>query len=148
MSLKYYTLSELKQLSLDSARRFRAEYTFDDAGKAYNHASAVCGFENPPSTDPDYSTKQFWLVEQMNLWFYKDIQREYLIQFDVGDLKLGQVSRNLREIIATVEASFSEAQESPTTAHLFVDSTEVFSDCVVDTGLIDDIVGQDYREES
>ncbi len=146
MALKYYTLSELKQLSLDGAQRYRSAYTIDDADTAYNYAASSCGYENPLSSDADYAAKQYWLIEQMHLWFYKDIQKEYLTKFDVGDLKLGQVSRNLRDIVKALESSFQEAKSASDTAYLFMDAGEMFDNVVVGSGLMDDIIGNDYRE--
>lgn len=146
MALKYYTLSELKKLSLDSAQRYRSAYVIDDADKAYNYAASACGYENPLLSDADYAARQYWLIEQMNLWFYKDIQKEYLTKFDVGDLKLGQVSRNLRDIVTTMETSFSNAKSASDTAYLFVNADDMFDNIVVDSGLRDDPIGNDYRE--
>ena len=147
MSITYFNLSQLKQLALDSALRYRSEYTPVDADTAYNYAISRCGYENPANTDTDYYLKQYWLIENMKLWFYYNIHDRYLLKFDVADLKLSQATKNIKAAIDVAESAFAKAKEDVKTAYIFVDAEEVFAGTVVGTGLTDDVVGQDYREE-
>ena len=144
MSAKYYTLSELKQLALDSANTIglSSAFTIEDSDKAYDYAVGVCGFENPLSSDSEYTVKQRYLLTAMEMYFLKDVQRKYLLKFDVGDLKLGQISRGVREMIDALEASLDKAKKDPAIAHLFIDASGYFGKLVEKPGILDDAVGQ------
>lgn len=145
VSIIYSNLPQLKQLALNSALRYRTEYTPIDADTAYNYAVSRCGYENPLNTDTDYALKQYWLLEIMKLWFYYDIHDRYLLKFDVADLKLSQATKNIKAIIENFENAFVKAKEDVNAAHLFVNAEKVFAGSVIGTGLTDDVVGQDYR---
>lgn len=144
MSAKYYTLTEIKQLALDSANVMGLPdaYSYSDADKAYNYAAGVCGFANPLSSDENYSVKQRWLLEGMRLYFLRDVLARNVLQFDVGDLKLGMVAKRLSELVALSEEAFTNAKESPDTAHLFMNAASHFGQVVYKPGITDDAVGQ------
>lgn len=145
--MAYLTTAKLKERSLDSATRYRAEYDSTDSDVAYSYAIARCGYENPASSaDTDYVLKQYWLIETMKLWFYRDVLDRNLLKFDVGDLKAGQIRRGIKEQIDDMEAALAKAKESADSAHLFVSASEVFGeDMVVGSGIVDDMAGNDYR---
>lgn len=145
--MAYLTTAKLKERALDSAQRFRAEYDSNDSDVAYTYAIARCGYENPASSDADYVLKQYWLIEMMKLWFYRDILDRNLLKFDVGDLKAGQIRRGIKEQVDDMEASFAKAREATDSAHLFVTADAVFGEMVVGSGIVDDMAGNDYREE-
>lgn len=149
MSITYHTLAELKQLALDTANAIglATAYVSADADNAYNYATARCGFENPDSADADYYLKQHWLLEGMNLCFLYDVQRKYLLKFDVGDLRLGQISRMVRDMLQEREAALEKAKASSATAHLFVDAATYFGTMVVKSGIVDDAIGQSIDAE-
>lgn len=143
MSIKYYTLTELKQLALDDANLMGVT-TYTSADDAYNYASARCGYENPASlSDTDYYLQQHWLLVTMKLYFLNDAKQRYRLKFDVGDLKLGQVNRELRADIEALEKSFEEAKIDSKTAHIFINAVEYFGQVVLPSGIIDDAIGQD-----
>lgn len=145
--MSYFDLARLKSSVLESAQRYYAEYTAIDSENAYNFAVARCGFSNPASTDTDYVVKQYWLIEMMKLWFYRDIRDRYLLKFDVGDLKLSQATRNINAVIELIEKAFEQVRSDEKMAAIFFSATDIFADdSVVDNGLQDDAVGQDYRE--
>lgn len=150
MSVKYYSLAELKQLSLDSANimGLSEQYTFSDGDKAYNYSVGVCGFENPLPTDDNYPTKQRWLLEGMRMYFLRDALARNVLSFDVGDLKLGQVSKMLRELISESEKALTQAKESPETAHLFMNAAAHFGQVVYKPDMTDDAIGQPVGKDA
>lgn len=148
MSITYLDTSKLKALGLANGRRIDSTYELGDDGKAYDYATRRVGYENPSSVaDEDYATKQYWLIELMNLYFYHDQLRKHTPKFDVEGLKLSQVAKGLRELIKDIEAAFAAAREATTTAHLFIEADDLFTNIVDPHGLIDDAVGQDYRDD-
>jgi len=148
MAAKYYTLAELKQLALDSANVIGATtYVPADVESAYNIAVGFCGFENPTSSDIDYTLKQRYLIQAMELHFLKDVQKRYLLKFDIGDLRMGQVSREVREMIRDLEDSLASARNSPVTAGIFMNASDYFGKVVAKAGLTDDAVGQNIDPE-
>lgn len=151
MAIKYYTLPELKQLALDSANTIgtATEYDYLQVEKAYAYACARCGYENPADTDTDYYVKQRWLVEMMSLFFYYDIQNKYLLKFTLGDLRLGDVSKVVRDIIKAKEDGFIYASTKDTSSmHLLSgSSSSTFGTLVYSNGLVDDIMGQPMTTE-
>lgn len=144
MAAKYYTVPQLKELALASANAIglSAPYGDDDVDGAYDFAVSLCGYENPASSDSKYLLKQRYLIEAMSLFFFKDVQKKYLLKFDVGDLKLGQVGREVRQIIDGIEASLLKAREDPATASLFIKGSNYFGKVVVKPGIADDLIGQ------
>lgn len=149
MAAKYYSLPELKQLALESANTIGVQtaYTLDAVENAYNFAVGLCGFENPTASDTVYWDKQRYLLMAMELYFFKDVQKRYLLKFDVGDLKLGQVSREVREIIDGLESSLNKARQDPATAYLFIDAVSYFGTVVDKTGINDDAIGQSINPD-
>lgn len=141
MAIKYYSLSQLKERALLSAQRYRAEFDDDDASTAYTDACQRCGFENPLSTDEKYPERQKWLIELMNIWFLREYLNTTMSDFDLGDMKLGQVPRRVQEEIDRREKAFKEAKEDPKTAYLFMSATDLFSNMVYSSGIKDDAVG-------
>lgn len=118
--------------------------TYTSTDEAYNYATARCGFENPlSSSESDYYLKQHWLLIAMKLWFLNDAKQRYRLKFDVGDLKLGQVNRELRVDIEALEKSFEEAKIDSKTAHIFVNAVTYFGKVVLPSGITDDAIGQD-----
>lgn len=149
MAAKFYALAELKQLALDSANAIGLTTPYEpiDADKSYDSAVSFCGYENPNSSDADYLLKQRFLLEAMQLYFLKDVQRKYLLKFDVGDLKLGQVSREIREMIKDMSASLVNARDNPATAALFINAAEYFGQLVAAPGISDDAIGQSVKPD-
>lgn len=149
MATKYYTTPELKQLALDSANviGLQAAYTLETAENAYNYATGLCGFENPVASDPVYWDKQRYLLMAMELFFLKNVQKQYLLKFDVGDLKLGQVPREVREIIGGLENSLAKARQDPATAALFINAVSYFGKLVDKSGITDDAIGQSINPD-
>lgn len=144
MSIKHYTLAELKSVALDSANAMGlpTSYSLTDVERAYPYACARCGYENPAVTDTDYYIKQHWLLEMMQLYFYNDTRSKYLIKFDVGDLKLGQVAKMVNEIVSEKEKSFDKAKADPNVSHIFNNATTFFGNMVHPSGFTDDIFGE------
>jgi hypothetical protein len=149
MAIAYLDKDELKAIGLDNGQIYDPTYVRDpDGDKAYNYATRRCGYENPTSVaDVDYVVKQYWLIEMMGLYFLHDQYRRNVLKFDVEGLKRGQVARSLKEMIDKAEASFATAREANTTAHIFVSADDVFGVVVYGSGLVDDSVGEDYRED-
>lgn len=149
MTAKYYTLSEIKQLALDNANviGLTTQYLFNDSTNAYNYAVGLCGFENPDSSDVNYIYKQSILLDAMQLYFLKDVQKKYLLKFDVGDLKLGQVSRVVMEMIKDVSDSLAKAKDNPATAALFLNASSYFGTVVYKPGIADDAIGQSVNPD-
>ena len=143
MAAKCYNLAELKDLALRSANVIGLSTTYDsvDVDRAYHYATQLCGYENPESSDTDYLDKQKYLLMGMEHYFLKDVQRKYLLKFDVGDLKLGQVSRNVQGMIKDIEAAFEKAKNDPALAALFIDASAYFGEVVVGPGITDDATG-------
>ena len=100
MAARYYSLPELKELALDSANVIPVVTAFvsADTDKAYDFAVGRCGFENPVLTDADYSKKQHFLLQAMELHFLNAVLKQNLLKFDVGDLKLSQATKEIRRM--------------------------------------------------
>ena len=112
--VQYYTLAQLKQLALKNAQRYRSEYDDSDVTKAYTSACALAGFENPASSDvTDYALMQYWLINLMNLYFYKDIYDRKLLHHDIADLKINQVLKNIEKVIDKLEKAFKDTKDDP-----------------------------------
>lgn len=148
MALTYYSLVKLKELAMDSANTIGlpTQYREDDVDKAYGYACGRCGYTNPDASDADYGFKQTWLIEMMQVYFLRDVQNKYLLKFDVGDLKLGQVSRMVRDMLSDREAGFEKAKSDPNTAHLFVNAATYFGKSVFKSGIVDDMFGHSLDE--
>ena len=148
MAIKYYALSEIKNLGLKNAKKIDAAYIVSDVDHAYAYAAARCGFENPPSSDADYAIKQMWLIRMMTLYFYYDMLKPNSAKFDVEGLKLNQVVRNLRDkVIDPEEVAFKAAMSDIKMAHIFESAAEHFGVMVDSSGINDDAVGVFYDAE-
>jgi hypothetical protein len=150
VAVKYYTLAQLKELALEGARIFglsTGTYSITDAEKAYDYAVARCGFENPLQSDDDYLKKQHWLLEMMNLYFWRDVHKRSLLKPDVGDAKLGQIFRGARDAIKDIEAAFEKSRAAEDTAHIFVEATDHFGVTVRGSGITEDAIGQNIDPE-
>ena len=144
MAARYYSLSELKELALDSANVIPVVTAFEsaDTDKAYDFAVGRCGFENPALTDSDYSKKQHFLLQAMELHFLNAVLKQNLLKFDVGDLKLSQATKEIRRMLEGIDASLTKAAEDPSTAALFTDAVAYFGQIVHGAQITDDAVGK------
>ena len=148
MAAEYLDDITLKETGLKNGQRIDATYVIQPHGdEAYGYATRRCGFSNPIQSDEDYALKQYWLIEMMTLYFYKDQLRKYTPKFDVEGIKLSQVARGLREMIKDVEEQFDKAKDDILNAHIFTMdgvAETMFTDTVVDSGLDDDEIGDYY----
>lgn len=142
-----YTLSELKTLVLDQINQIKGlstAFVSTDSDEAYDWATMQCGFTIPDSTDTDKDKKFEWLIQRQRRWYMGRLRDIYSLRFDAGELRAGQIAKNLMTICETLDAAFNAAKNDAATASLFADSQAIFTDDVVSgPGLVDDRFGQD-----
>ena len=148
MSATYLEEIDLRELGLKNGQRMESTYVMNPNGNdAYGYATRRLGFSNPISTDEDYATKQFWLIEMMTLYFYHDQLRKHTPKFDVEGIKLSQVAKMLRTLINDIEKLLDKAKDDIATAAIFISedaAAAMFSDTIVDSGIRNDHVGDYY----
>ena len=140
---------DLKELGLKNGLRLESDYYVMNphGNNAYQYALRRLGFSNPTSADEDFALKQYWLIEMMTLYFYHDQLRKHVSKFDVEGLKLSQVAKALRGMIADIEKLLAAAKEDIMKAHIFVSEDEaaaMWADTAIDSGLLDDHTGDYY----
>lgn len=142
-----YTEAQIKALVLDQINNIKGldnSFMPSDADEAYDWAVMQCGFSVPASTDTDKDTKYQWLIQRMRRWYMGRLRDMYSLRFDAGELRAGQIVKNLMSICEALDTDFKEAKDDPATAALFVDSQAVFDDdMVIGPGFVDDRFGQD-----
>lgn len=150
MATKDYTESELKTLVLNQINNIKglsANFTSTDADEAYDEAVRECGFEIPPTDDNDKLFKYQWLIQRQRRWYLSRLYEQYILRFDVGELKARQIAKNLSQVIQSLDEQFGAAKSDPNNAHVFYNAENIFgSDIVISSGLIDDRIGQDITE--
>ena len=140
----YATATELQGLILDQLNKthgLKEDFLEEEAEEAYKTATQECGFIFPDLSDSDYGIKVLWLKERMRRWFMAAMWDQRVTRFDVSDMKASQMVAGLQKRVEHLDKTFNEAKESKTTAHIFLESTDMYG-----SGLL--VVGpgfEDYR---
>lgn len=145
-----YSVADLKTLVLNQVNGVKGmAASFPNADAAYDEAVRQCGFSNPEASDAAAEVKTDWLIQRMRRWFIEQLQIQYILRFDTGDLRSGQISRNLEKKIAAMDQAFSDAKNNDATAHLFIDASAFFGkEMVMTSGFVDSKLGEDLSGAS
>ena len=147
MATVTYTTQGLKLLVLTQINRIKglsASFEAGDADASYDEAVRECGFENPVAGDADRDIKYQWLMQRMRRWYLARLHEQYILRFDISDMRAGQVERSLEKIVSKLDEAFAEARTAEATAHIFLSQEDVFgSDLVVTSGFLDNAMGED-----
>ena len=148
MAAEYLDDDTIKETGLRNGQRMESTYSQQPHGdSAYGYATRRLGFSNPLSTDENYDTKQFWLIEMMTLYFYHDQLRKHTPKFDVEGIKLSQVAKMFRSLINDIEKLLDKAKDDMATATIFISedaAAALFADTIVESGIKDDELGNYY----
>ena len=151
MATPTYIASEIKVLVLEQANKIKGlQILFDDtdADSAYVEACMECGFEVPLVDDVSKDKKNFWLLQRMKRWYLGQLWIQYSLRFDLGDIKAQSITKNLEILCGAMDKRFDAAKSAEDTAHLFSDATTTYGSdpIVIDTGLVEDRVGQSIEK--
>lgn len=153
MATPTYTATEIKQIVLEQVNKIKgieSEFDVTDSDNAYATACMECGFEVPESTDSDKDKKNYWLMHRMRTWYLKRLWEQYALRFKVGDIEAQQIAYALEKLCKKMDDEFATAKTSEESIHLFMESGDVFGSqpLLLDTGLVEDRIGQDISERT
>ncbi len=147
---KTYTLDELKELVLTQINKINGinpVFTPEESDMAYDQAVRDVGFELPAIDDASIKDKYTWLIKRMQRWYVGQLEFRFSAMFDAGDLKSEQSWKHWQIMGEKMDLEFERAKDAVGTAIIFNPIDDVMGgSMVVDTGFVEDRVGQDLAD--